>query len=317
MCVVIVRQQVAEQQEIHLRGPCAAIQSMLASTQSAHTASVFLAEMGQCSDWHAMCKADSSLSFCYGTDGSGGSSGGGGAAGGPVMKMYFFEELPFYLLFKNWTPRNSRDLAGAWFAVFALGLVYELLQMVYGRYEARFWARMNGRTGRNSQGLDLESGRPIAEGVEGLGLPLNDDSSGSTSHQPRTCCGGGAGGSNHGSTLAAPPALVMAHSSAANGAFASHKAGLAAIRPRGCKSVSSCFATYFQPQLVIMDLVRGLARFILAGLAYLLMLAAMSYHVAIFFAVITGVGVGSMLFGRWRFVSGIAEGYSHCGCGSS
>lgn len=273
-----------------------------------------------------MCKADSSFSLCYGTDGSGDSSSGGGLGPGPVMKMYFFEDLPFYLLFKSWTPRNSAELCGAWFAVFALGLLYEFLQMVYGRFESGFWARVNGRTygpnGRVSahpaQGLDLENGRPIAEGYEDLGYPLNDDDSASSEAQkPTSCC------SSHkqkadpavpaaAAGLMGPTAAVSCRLSPA-----STKAVTMNRRPSGCSGPGQFFKSYFDRELLLMDVIRGLARFVLAGLAYLLMLAAMSFHVGIFFAVISGVGVGSMLFGRWRFATGTAEGYSHCGCGSS
>jgi hypothetical protein len=242
------------------------------------------------------------------------------------MKMYFFEDLPFYLLFKSWTPRNSAELSGAWFAVFGLGLLYELLQMIYGRFESRFWARVNGRTygpnGRISahpaQGLDLENGRPIAEGYEDLGCPLNDSDSGSSEPQkPSSCC------SSHKPRAASPnpvvPAAVMISPVAVNCRLSPtpSKAVTMDRQPSTCKGAGGFVKCYFEPELLLMDVIRGFARFVLAGLAYLLMLAAMSYHVAIFFAVISGVGVGSMLFGRWRFASGTAEGYSHCGCGSS
>jgi hypothetical protein len=49
------------------------------------------------------------------------------AVAGPAMKMYFFTDMPFYLLFQNWVPSNSGELAGAWFAIFFLGMVYELM----------------------------------------------------------------------------------------------------------------------------------------------------------------------------------------------
>eukprot|EP00775_Hariotina_reticulata_P012918 gene12918-13045_t len=133
-------------------------------------------EMGQCGAWHSMCQADPGLLFCSGyvDPGSGsGGDGGGAAMGGPVMKMYFFEDLPFYLLFKSWTPSNHAQLAGAWFAVFAMGLLYELLQMLYGRYEADFWAKQQiraaaaagrrcGSTAVNRSFLDVEAAGPVS-----------------------------------------------------------------------------------------------------------------------------------------------------------
>lgn len=272
-------------------------------------------EMGQCSDWHAMCKADPSLIFCHGSggSGSGSGSGSGGATAGPVMKMYFFEELPFYLLFKQWTPRNGAELSGAWVAIFALGLLYELLQMLYARYEARFWARYSGgcgtvksvaNTAARLGSNDIEHGRPLAEGVEnGVALTATI----SDGAQCKGCCSG----SGAGSTEEPNSYREVPRASSKGAAVMSRQP--AAVRRRAL----SCLGNYCQPELIMMDVIRGVARFVLAGLAYLLMLAAMSYHVAIFFAVISGVGVGSMLFGRWRFNAGTAEGYSHCGCGSS
>uniref|UniRef100_A0A383V7A9 Copper transport protein n=1 Tax=Tetradesmus obliquus TaxID=3088 RepID=A0A383V7A9_TETOB len=295
-------------------------------------------EMPQCSDWHAMCKADPSLLFCHGAGGD--SGGSGGSIAGPVMKMYFFEELPFYLLFKQWTPRTNTDLAGAWVAIFALGLLYELLQMLYGRFEAKFWARRAAMHSSGGCGLgpvphDVEgghgygSGRPLGEGVDSeqngvaLTVALTD-----TAPACKGCC---SGGDSHdvvsietASTAAAVNVVPLQQS--ATGKLVGSSGGGACCR--SSKSKAGCWGgagsrlaarsgSYLQPDLLMMDLARGVSRFVLAGIAYLLMLAAMSYHVAIFFAVIAGVGVGSMLFGRWRFSSGTAEGYSHCGCGSS
>ncbi|KAF8065742.1 p80 [Scenedesmus sp. PABB004] len=302
-------------------------------------------EMPQCAEWHAMCGADASLAFCHGAGGGApGGSGGGSGGGGPVMKMYFFNELPFYLLFKSWTPRTPAGLAGAWFAVFALGLLYEALQMAYGRLESAAWARVAAARGsagdaRPPAGVggafppDLEAAAPLADG---------DDARG-------TCCGGAGGGGGGGGSYEPPP---LAPRGACCGAGALALAGGAGLKgglglgggarivasstgSSGVSGVSGVVAARGRPccaggappprrppaplrrQLLVLDVARGAARFVLAGLAYLLMLAAMSYHVAIFFAVITGVGVGSALFGRWRFAAGTAEGYSHCGCGSS
>jgi hypothetical protein len=286
------------------------------------------AEMPQCSDWHAMCKADSSLLFCHGAGGDGGSSGGSGSAtAGPVMKMYFFKEMPFYLLFKQWTPRTNADLAGAWIAIFALGLLYELLQMLYGRFEAKFWARRAAMHSSGGCGLgpvprDLEggltNGRPLGEGVdsEQNGVALIDAA------PCKGCCSNDVPTETASSSAAAAAAVTWPQQ------VAGKLSAPSSTCCRSSKSKAGCFgaannkfgangSSYFQPDLLLMDLARGVSRFVLAGIAYLLMLAAMCYHVAIFFAVISGVGVGSMLFGRWRFNSGTAEGYSHCGCGSS
>jgi hypothetical protein len=290
------------------------------------------AEMPQCSDWHAMCKADPSLLFCHGAGGDGGGSSGGSATAGPVMKMYFFEEMPFYLLFKQWTPRTNADLAGAWIAIFALGLLYELLQMLYGKYEAKFWARRAAMHSSGGCGLgpvprDLEGGvfaggRPLGEGVDSkrndvaLTVALTD------SAPCKGCCSNDVSTETASASAAAADVMIMQQQ------VAGKLAAPASSCCRSSKSKAGCFSgvgskfgsrssSYFQPDLLLMDLTRGVSRFVLAGIAYLLMLAAMCYHVAIFFAVISGVGVGSMLFGRWRFSSGTAEGYSHCGCGSS
>jgi hypothetical protein len=283
-----------------------------------------------------MCKADPSLKFCYpsasGGGSSGGDSGGGGspAAPGPVMKMYFFNEMPFYLLFKNWTPRTTADLLGAWLTIFFLGVLYEFLQMVYGKKEAEFWARRSARSpaaavhmaAASQQGMDEEAGGPLGEGVvsdngrnaaavyvSGGGSPYNCCS---TPPQQATapvaskssCCGGGGDGTISGVTSRPDSA-------------ASFDRNMGHRKKGGRQGVWGALCSYMQPDLVAMDIIRGMARFVLAGIAYLLMLAAMCFNVPIFFAVIAGVAVGSMLFGRWRWSSQIAEGYSHCGCGSS
>ena len=268
-----------------------------------------------------MCKQDPTLKFCYPSADSGGSGGSGGngstpAAPGPVMKMYFFSDMPFYLLFKSWTPRTNADLIAAWFAIFFLGVFYEFLQMVYGKKEAEFWARRSARhsaamaaaaAAATQRRLDEESGIPLGDGVV-----ADKDTAYSCCNTPpprqvasptgKSCCGGG-------STAPSRPDSAASFD---------RTAGMPYKGSRGSRrGVLGVVGAYMQPELVAMDIVRGVARFVLAGLAYLLMLAAMCFNVAIFFSVITGVGVGSMLFGRWRWSSNVAEGYSHCGCGSS
>jgi len=61
------------------------------------------------------------------------------------------------------------------------------------------------------------------------------------------------------------------------------------------------------------DLVRALMTFVTTALSYVLMLAAMSFHVAIFFAVCTGIAVGTGLFGRYRSYVAVAHQDRCCG----
>lgn len=282
-----------------------------------------------------MCKADPTLKFCYPSPSGGGSDSGGGSSGGsdspaapgPVMKMYFFNEMPFYLLFKSWTPRTNADLVGAWLAIFCLGVFYEFLQMVYGKKEGEFWARRATRSAiaaaaaaASQRGMDEEAGGPLAEGV----VATEDKSTASVyvsggggyssccntaparpvvSPTPKSCCGG---------TTSRSSALTSRPDSAAS--FDRSGGG---YKKGGRRGLLHTVGAYMQPDLVAMDCIRGMARFVLAGIAYLLMLAAMCFNVPIFFAVISGVAVGSMVFGRWRWSSNVNEGYSHCGCGSS
>lgn len=294
-----------------------------------------------------MCKTDPSLSFCYpsasgggGGDSGGEDSGGGGAAQpGPVMKMYFFNEMPFYLLFKSWTPRTTADLVGAWIAIFCMGVFYEFLQMVYGKREAEFWANWARVTAAaaamaSQRGMDEESGGPLAEGVvaegggddRGRAAAVYVSGGGGYSCcnpapvQPvlaapgkSPCCAPGAAAA--GDVLSSHNNLASRVGSPLSTSY-SPRAG-SSYRKGGRRGVAGAVGAYMQRDLIVMDVVRGLARFVLAGIAYLLMLAAMCFNVPIFFAVICGVSVGSMLFGRWRWSSSVNEGYSHCGCGSS
>lgn len=268
------------------------------------------------------------------------------------MKMYFFNEMPFYLLFKSWTPRTTSQLLFAWIAIFALGVFYEFLQMAYGQREAAFWARRAAihtaaaAATASQQGMDEELGGPLAEGVSAAGVEQEvKDVHGRSccSSKPPllqqvavpaapaaagggkgACCagGGGAVAAGHYAGTPRPDSAASCRSSGSNrkGLAVGGGSGCGCCAPAKRRARGSCLsgcAAYMDPELVAMDVVRGIARFVLAGLAYLLMLAAMSFNVAIFFAVITGVAVGSMLFGRWRWNTGTAEGYSHCGCGSS
>jgi hypothetical protein len=330
--------------------------------------------MTQCPEWHAMCKADPTLVFCYPPPApSGGGGGGGGgppATPGPVMKMYFFNEVPFYLLFKSWVPRDATQLAGAWLAIFALGLVYEALQAAYGRWEAGFWARRVGAhtaaaaaaaAAAAQRGMDEELGGPLAEGVlggqQGGGAYKQAGDGRVSDTAAAAASGSNYGGRSAGATVYAPPpqqqqggavspaygvpggkrpccgappsgadASMSMHSAASGGKHGSSGrcspwpcggGGRGGMGRSGVGGSRAAGVTCLQADLLAMDLARGAARFVLAGLAYLLMLAAMSFNVAIFFAVISGMAAGSALFGRWRWAAGTAEGYSHCGCGSS
>lgn len=51
------------------------------------------------------------------------------------------------------------------------------------------------------------------------------------------------------------------------------------------------------------DVVRASMHFLTSGLSYLLMLAAMSFNVGIFFAIVGGLSFGTLVFGRFREVA--------------
>ena len=95
-------------------------------------------EMSQCTSWHAMCKEYPKLPLCSG--GTNSDSSGSMSSMPPVMKMYFFTSLNFYLLFKHWTPDSPAQYAGAWFAIFFSAVVYELLSTLSNRMEG-YWFR--------------------------------------------------------------------------------------------------------------------------------------------------------------------------------
>ncbi|KAK9763166.1 hypothetical protein K7432_010412 [Basidiobolus ranarum] len=159
--------------------------------------------MSQCQKWTSMCKTTPDLPFCT----SGSSSSGEPA---PSMIMYFHTGIHEYILFKNWIPKTSGQMAGAWFAIFFIGMLYEGFGVLRGNLEAK-WALTN---------------------------------------QPCT-------------TLSL-------------GAFT-------ASLPRDC--------------------VRLVLRFVDATIGYALMLVTMTFNVALFFAVVTGLAVGTFLFAKFRAVS--------------
>lgn len=69
----------------------------------------------------------------------------------------------------------------------------------------------------------------------------------------------------------------------------------------------------FDVQLLGRDAARCVMTFVTTALSYLLMLAAMSFHVAIFFAVCCGVAVGAAVFGRFRSYVAVAHQDRCCG----
>ncbi|ORX92751.1 Ctr-domain-containing protein [Basidiobolus meristosporus CBS 931.73] len=166
--------------------------------------------MDQCKKWTSMCHATPDLPYCT----SGSSSSGEPA---PSMIMYFHTGIHEYILFKNWVPKSSGQLVGAWFAIFFIGVLYEGFGVLRGNLEAK-WAIAN-----------------------------------------QSC------------------------SKVALGSFV-------ASLPR--------------------DLVRLAMRFIDATVGYSLMLVTMTFNVALFFAVITGLAVGTFLFAKFRTMS--AEPKSGC-----
>jgi hypothetical protein len=63
------------------------------------------------------------------------------------------------------------------------------------------------------------------------------------------------------------------------------------------------------------DAARCVMTFATTALSYLLMLAAMSFHIGIFFAVCSGIAVGSAIFGRYRSFYAVAHhNRDPCGC---
>jgi solute carrier family 31 (copper transporter), member 1 len=90
---------------------------------------------------------------------------------GPVMKMYFFTDTPFYLLFKSWTPSTSAGYTGAWFAVFALGIVYEMLHMFRSWFE-RYWLSKTAESVRDVEvGCDCAHQGSAKDGTPAIGDP--------------------------------------------------------------------------------------------------------------------------------------------------
>jgi hypothetical protein len=233
--------------------------------------------------------------------------------------MYFFNDLPFYLLFK---PRDGPTLAMAWLAIFALGMLYEAAQAIYGRAEAAWWVRYHvalHRSGdsikqrRSSDSIMLE--KPL---LQESGGDHNDVEAGQA--VGGNCCDTGNGtGTGNADPLESGQdpicdALVTLEGPTINGTLP-FRASSAVLRPAAkyYSQQNKAASAAAQRDLLVMDIIRGIARLLLASLAYVLMLAVMSYHIGIFVAAVAGVGVGSAVFGRWRFATGYSEAYSHCG----
>lgn len=78
-------------------------------------------------------------------------------------------------------------------------------------------------------------------------------------------------------------------------------------RSSGRGGTGAYIAAWADPQVLLRDAVRAVLQFTVSGLAFLLMLAAMSFNVSIFFAVIVGMAVGAFLFGRARSLAALIE----------
>ncbi|KAI8465277.1 MAG: Ctr copper transporter family-domain-containing protein [Monoraphidium minutum] len=190
---------------------------------------VQMPDMWQCMGpgrWDEMCRKDPTLYACVGdapalTDkgwwrpggGSGGGGGGGGDAPapggggdspykpGPSMKMYFFNQMPFWLLFKEWVPSTRGELAGAWFAIFLLGIFYEAVQTLKYRVEAAWLAQdANRAAAAAAPPGDCPCGDAHAVAVE-IPPPDGGPGAGSGGGVPAVtmgsgggCCNGAAGG---------------------------------------------------------------------------------------------------------------------------
>lgn len=146
----------------------------------------------------------------------------------PIMKMYFFTDMPFYLLFGFWIPRTAIDLVLACLAMFLLGFFYEGVQVYRSILEARW----------------LED-------------YVKDAKSSGACHNKETS--------------------LTKHFS------------------------PSAFKRHWKT-----DLQRALYHFFTVSIAYIVMLAVMSYHVAIFVAAIGGMAVGTFVLGRYRVMNGLS-----------
>ena len=113
-----------------------------------------------------------------------------------------------------------------------------------------------------------------------------------------------------------------ANGAAANGAALRgkhrHGAGAGAGAPRAGPAAAWVAAARrpggaLDATLLGRDAARALMTFVTTALSYLLMLAAMSFHVAMFFAVVTGIAVGTGVFGRFRSYVAVAHQDRCCG----
>lgn len=262
-------------------------------------------DMAQCTGIKNMCSVDPSLYPCCGLlpgssrwgSSCGPSSGGSGSGGdvgppaapGPTMKMYFFNEFPFYLLFKSWTPSTNGQYAGAFFAIFFMGIVYEALMVVRYRIEI---ACMMRDTAAATAAAATGAKAAAANGNNGVSerLPVTDGQVATVN-----CCGDPLVPTNGNSLKYRPSSDSSAHM------LENGPKGLVVQQQAAVGQQVTWQKKYrLQPQQVAVDVGRALLQLVIVGLAYLLMLAAMSFNVGIFFAVIVGITVGSFIFGRFK-----------------
>lgn len=98
--------------------------------------------MEQCNDWKLLCMDDPSFFVCQAPSwhSRAPAASPAGADAVPAMKMYFNTELPFYLLFKQWTPATTLSYTGSLVAVFLLAVLLHALQ-AFRMSSERSWAR--------------------------------------------------------------------------------------------------------------------------------------------------------------------------------
>lgn len=68
------------------------------------------------------------------------------------------------------------------------------------------------------------------------------------------------------------------------------------------------FAGYLAWKKTRVDLMRLVLTFVESTISYALMLVTMTFNIGLFFAVVSGLAIGSFLFGRHRTLGGLAEG---------
>lgn len=232
-------------------------------------------EMSQCGEWSSLCASNPELGVCKGEllnavaavseipDAT--------SSAPPVMKMYFFSDMPFYLLFKSWVPRTDMDLVGAWFAIFFLGVFYEGIQVFRSVLEMR-WAMqaVNRNVGHHQNNGNVES---------------SSSSSSSSSQSPAAIPGPGKEPSS---------STSCQNTCGACGSLTSNKTILN----------EPTITTPTLTTTLKIDLLRATYQFFTISIAYILMLAVMSFHIAIFFAAVAGMSFGTFFLHRFRAGAG-------------